>query len=78
MAYYQDGNNLTQFRDPMFDREFAPGQPVDFTGIYKCVGCDREITADRIFPPQGHHEHQLEQGEVRWKLLVWARDLRRT
>jgi hypothetical protein len=72
MAYYRDANSLTQLRSEMFDIEYSPGQSVIHAGIYKCTGCAREIAANETFPPQDHHEHRALEGDVRWKLLVWA------
>lgn len=73
MAYYQDANSLTQLSDRIFDETYAPGQSVSRPGIYKCAGCAREIAADVRIPPQEHHKHSVAEGDVRWKLIVWAR-----
>ncbi|SRR6266567_962852 len=52
-----------------------PGQTPPNSGIYRCMGCGREIVAekDRSFPPQNHHQHKSPaQGHVRWRLIVFA------
>ncbi|TAA46252.1 protein L [Pseudoxanthomonas winnipegensis] len=51
---------------------YDPGDDVPVSGIYRCLGCKREITSnkDDPFPPQNHHQHQAGQGAIRWKLNV--------
>lgn len=52
--------------------EFGPSDTVPVSGIYRCLGCGREVTCndgDR-FPPQNHHQHSPAQGSIRWKLNV--------
>ena len=51
---------------------YDPGDEVPVSGIYICVGCNREITSnkDDPFPPQNHHQHSPAQGRIRWKLNV--------
>lgn len=51
---------------------YGPGDKVPASGIYRCVGCKREITSNvgDPFPPQNHHQHGALQGEIRWKLNV--------
>jgi len=42
------------------------------SGIYKCQGCNKEITSnkDDPFPPQNKHQHTDAQGKVLWKLII--------
>ncbi len=51
---------------------YDPGEEVPVSGIYRCLGCKREITSNKgdPFPPQNHHQHQAAQGAIRWKLNV--------
>ena len=51
---------------------YNPGEDVPVSGIYRCLGCKREITSNAgdPFPPQSHHQHDRSQGEIRWKLNV--------
>lgn len=53
-------------------RVYGPADTVPVSGIYRCIGCKKEVTsnADDPFPPQNHHQHTREQGEIRWKLNV--------
>ena len=51
---------------------YNPGDKVSVSGIYRCLGCKREVTSNENdpFPPQNHHQHAPEQGKIRWKLNV--------
>lgn len=53
-------------------KTYNPSDEVPVSGIYKCLGCKKEITSNRgdKFPPQNHHQHTSTQGEIRWKLNV--------
>jgi hypothetical protein len=74
MAIFKDPNYLRQNDDTAFDKDHAPGQIPPRSGIYRCMGCGREIVAEerRQFPPQNHHEHVPSQGSVRWRMIVYA------
>lgn len=74
MALYKDGNLLQSSSDAAFDKIFKPGTTPDHSGIYRCLGCGREVVAEqsRTMPPQNHHQHTTSQGEVRWKMAVYA------
>lgn len=67
MALYKNGNYLTESNDKAFDAEHKPGQIPPHSGIYRCMGCGREIVAEeaKIFPPQNHHQHTQLQGHIR-------------
>jgi hypothetical protein len=73
MAYYKNSANLTSSSLDIYDKEWEPGQAVVYKGIHKCKGCEKEVTVNEQFPPQNHHQHSLLQGQIRWKLIVWAR-----
>jgi hypothetical protein len=51
---------------------YTIGDTVPVSGIYKCQGCNKEITSnkDDPFPPQNKHQHTALQGKVVWKLIV--------
>ena len=53
---------------------YGPGEEVPVSGIYRCLGCDREDTCNQgdPFPPQNHHQHTQGQGRIRWRLNVRA------
>jgi len=74
MASYKYQQFMAQSQDTSFDLLHAPGQPVPFSGIYRCHGCGREISANfgNPFPPQNHHQHTSEQGLIQWRMIVWA------
>ncbi len=51
---------------------YSPGNEVPVSGIYRCIGCKKEITSNKgdPFPPQNHHQHTASQGAVEWKLNI--------
>jgi hypothetical protein len=74
VAWYKRSSDLQQSTSIEFDKEHAPGTTVPHSGIYRCLGCGREIAsnAQTPFPPQNHHQHTLPQGMIRWRLSVYA------
>ncbi|GCD52029.1 hypothetical protein NBRC3188_0726 [Acetobacter pasteurianus NBRC 3188] len=74
MALYKYSSFVTQSNDTGFDAIHSPGTPAPFAGIYKCAGCGHEIgTAEaHPLPPQNHHQHTVAQGNIRWRLAVYA------
>ena len=74
MALYKNGNYLTQSNDAAFDVDHKPGETPPHSGIYRCIGCGREIVAEqeRSFPPQNHHTHTQSQGAILWRMIVYA------
>lgn len=74
MAIYKYGNYLKHSTDSAFDGERGPGVTTPHSGIYRCLGCDKEIAANQgnPLPPQNHHQHSYSQGSIRWQLLVYA------
>lgn len=73
MAWYRDSSSVVLAQDkPHWHTVYKPGEDVPHSGIFKCVGCKREITSNEgdPFPPQNHHQHTLGQGKIEWKLLV--------
>lgn len=74
MALYKYGNYLTQSMDGAFDTDYGPGTAAPHAGIYRCMGCHREIgiAGRHLLPPQQHHSHTAAQGHVRWRMIIWA------
>jgi hypothetical protein len=74
MALYKEGKYLVQSTDATFDTEHGPGVAAPLAGIYRCMGCHREIgiAHGHTLPPQGHHTHSSAQGAIRWRLIVYA------
>jgi hypothetical protein len=74
MARYKHKEFLVQDDDTAFDPDHRPGAAPQHSGIYRCMGCGREIVAeqDREFPPENHHQHTTQQGAIRWRLIVYA------
>jgi hypothetical protein len=71
-AYYKYPQYLTQHQDPAFDTIHEPGQATQHSGIYRCEGCGHCIAsvAPYPLPPQNHPQHTLQQGRIRWRLIV--------
>ena len=77
MALYKYAHYLGLNDNVAFDTELAPGTRVPNSGIYRCMGCNREIAANEggdPLPPQNHHQHAPAQGRIRWKLTVFAQN----
>jgi hypothetical protein len=74
MALYKHSGFLSHSTDPGFDTVSPPGKVTPHSGIYRCVGCGREIVSEgkKPLPPQNHHQHTVAQGTIRWRLVVYA------
>jgi hypothetical protein len=74
MAVYKNANYLRQDDDKAFDHDYNPGVSAPLAGVYRCMGCHREIgiAQGHTLPPQEHHQHTAAQGHIRWRLIVWA------
>ena len=74
MASYKNGNWLVHSEDAAFDAQHSPGATTPFSGIYRCLGCHREVVSEEgePLPPQNHHQHEPSQGAIRWRLAVYA------
>ena len=67
-------DEATPESNPAFESIYKPGERCEHEGIYKCQGCNKEVTVagDKKLPPQNHHQHEARHGEIRWKLFVYA------
>lgn len=74
MALYKSAEYLRQSSDGAFDTNYNPGATPPHSGIYRCMGCGREVVAEqeRSLPPQNHHQHVAGQGAIRWRMIVYA------
>ena len=74
MALYKNGDYLKQSSDAAFDTDYKPGETTPHSGVYRCMGCGREIVSEgtKSFPPQNHHQHTASQGSIRWRMVVYA------
>jgi hypothetical protein len=74
MAQYKYAAYLTASDHAAFDEIFTPGATTPNSGIYRCEGCAREISSNvgNPLPPQNHHQHNVTQGAIRWRLIVFA------
>lgn len=72
MVWFKYNNVFHLNNDLAFDTIHHPSQSVPHSGIYKCDGCNHEIAANENdpFPPQNHHQHNVQQGSIRWKLVA--------
>lgn len=74
MAWYTDDTHLVKSdgNKDWWKNVYGPGDLVPISGLYKCLGCKKEITSnkDDPFPPQNKHQHTQLQGLVRWKLII--------
>lgn len=74
MSWHIASSKLTKSdgKQAWWTTTYKPGDAVPVSGIYRCLGCGKEITSndpDR-FPPQNHHQHALVQGDIRWRLNI--------
>lgn len=74
MSWYVSGSVLTQSdgEKEWWRETYYPGNTVPVSGIYRCLGCNREVASNQNepFPPQNHHQHGAGQGSIRWRLNV--------
>ncbi|HEY8358677.1 MAG TPA: protein L [Ramlibacter sp.] len=76
MAIYKDEKLVVKAGTGLdaFEKEYKPGQTPPHAGIYRCAGCGDEIASNKgvQLPSQNHKQHGIAQGDIRWKLLVYA------
>lgn len=71
MAVYKYAQYLQHSPNAVFDATHHPGAAVPYSGIYRCVNCDKPIAANQgdPLPPQNHHQHPGRQ-PILWQLIV--------
>jgi hypothetical protein len=74
MAVYKYPQYLQQSSSNAYDSEHNPGSLTPHSGIYRCMGCGREIVSEtgRPLPAQNHPQHTPQQGAIRWRLIVYS------
>jgi hypothetical protein len=74
MATYKHANYLQPTHSEDFDTDYSPGVPAPYAGIYRCMGCHREIAIalGHFLPPEEDHAHVSQQGDIRWRMIVHA------
>lgn len=72
MAVYKYAQYLEQSNHNAFDAIHNPGDPLPYSGIYRCEGCGQNYACnqDDPLPPQNSHQHTPQQGRIRWRLVV--------
>lgn len=74
MAMYKEGKYLTESQDAVFDTDHTPGTAAPRSGIYRCMGCGKEVASNQNepLPSQNHDQHDQSKGAIRWRLIVYA------
>jgi hypothetical protein len=74
MAWYKYDQYLKKSTGDAYDKDNSPGVAAPHAGIYRCMGCGRElgIAEGHTLPPQNHHQHTQGEGTIRWRLVVYA------
>ena len=74
MAWYKYEQYLKKSPGDAYDVVYEPGIVAPHAGIYRCMGCGRElgIAQSHKLPPQNHHQHSLGEGAIKWRLIVYA------
>jgi hypothetical protein len=73
MAIFKEKQFLieeTEATNPYFDGDHQPGETAGQPGIYRCMGCGREIAI-----AEGHTlptQHGAGSHTIRWRLVVYA------
>jgi hypothetical protein len=72
MAGIISGTKFKELTGSAFTTTYSPGKEVEYSGIYKCINCGREITSnmhptDNTFPP---HNTSSSCKKAEWKLHV--------
>jgi hypothetical protein len=74
MAKFLYRQFVEQTDHDLFDRNHRPIEFAPRSGIYRCMGCGREVAVPEggALPGYGHHAHGAEEGPPRWRLIVYA------
>jgi hypothetical protein len=72
MVLYKYLTHLEPTSSKEFDKSYHPGERVNWSGIYHCTVCGREImhSNDNLLPDEIHHPHSPDQGSSQWRLVV--------
>jgi hypothetical protein len=72
MPFYNEAKYLHHETGTAYNQLYAPGTETPISGVYRCEGCGASAvsTKGHPLPPQNHHQHQVGQGNVRWRLVV--------
>ena len=72
MAWYKYSTFLDHKSLGEFDNLYSPGTTTNWSGIYRCHACGKEVvsTQGHPLPPQNHHQHSTSQGPIQWRLIV--------
>jgi hypothetical protein len=67
MILYKYDHFFLKSQDPIFDELHEPGSLAPHSGLYRCVGCGAEAVSTHLhpLPPQNHHQHSSDQGQIR-------------
>jgi len=71
-ALYKYPQILQQTDHAAFDEIHEPSVQTPYSGIYRCEGCGKCVVSvhPHPLPPQNHHQHTYQQGQIRWRLIV--------
>lgn len=56
----------------VFDKSYNAGNNADYSGIYKCSKCDREIAHNKDDNPLPPHYSNNDCRSPNWKLFIYA------
>jgi MinD superfamily P-loop ATPase len=71
-ALYKYNQFLQHSDHAAFDAIHEAGAQTPYSGIYRCEGCGHCVVSvnPHPLPPQNHHQHNAQQGRIRWRLIV--------
>jgi hypothetical protein len=74
MALFKHKQYLDDSDQGAFDRLHRPGKVAPDSGIYRCEACGAEVVSEKskLLPPNTHHAHAEEIGQIQWRLIVLA------
>jgi hypothetical protein len=74
MAWYKHAADLQRSDSAEYDKEHKPGDAAPHSGIYRCLGCRKEVASNQYepLPSQNKHQHTAQQGAIRWRMVVFA------
>jgi hypothetical protein len=74
MAHYKYAQFLAKVEGAAYDTLWKPGEIAVNSGIYRCEACGHEDACNKgnPLPPQNHAQHDPKQGQIKWRLVVFA------